>query len=483
MAGENEASVSLTANVEPWEKELNKAADLARGWGAKVAGYLEKANEFSTDKIGGFGKELTKLSEKTGDELSEALGRKVGSKLGAVLGTVVGPGLGTYLGEKIGTEIGANVGKYIDLSVLTAKFGGLFTDAGAVFQPLKDNFHEVGKDADETFNDIKSSLQKALDSLPSLGQVFRKDDNGAAEKFKESFAEIGVKIDDFIDRTVYRLGESIQQAFDKVQEPLAGALDYLQSIGVQLGLAEEGSTKWGDSVRDASDVGRAAVGKLAFAFGTIEGTMQVVGGYALEYIGVPYLDVIAMIYDAVGKMIEGIAKLLEDNLPDVIKNNLPAGFLDGMKEVGKEVSKIKEMNEGLRGDLLKTARAGQSINPLARGREYEEAVTKDGGRFDKGKAKVEAQRDQWEIDAGKDLPQVVKKADNFGSADSTAKAIMAGSNEANNIIARAQTGGPAPTLEKLAAFAATQTARQTEANGYLREMLEVLKERREMGEI
>jgi hypothetical protein len=60
---------------------------------------------------------------------------------------------------------------------------------------------------------------------------------------------------------------------------------------------------------------------------------------------------------------------------------------------------------------------------------------------------------------------------------------MAGSQEANNFIARAQSGGAAPTMERLAAFAATQNAKQLETNTYLRDILATMKANPTVGAI
>jgi hypothetical protein len=484
---EEEATVSLTADTKPWEAKLDEAANKAREWGSKVSEFLGKANNFSLDKIGTIGSKLKEIGTGGAGEVGSSIGSMIGSKAGAALGTLLGPGLGTMIGDKLGGYIGGELGEKLANSPWIqegiANLGDFATEISKAFEPFKDNWDEVGKDANETFDDIKSTLR----GLPSFDDLFTKDSNSIIEQISGVFDSVMSQVDDFVNRSLYRLQEAIDKVWNSIQEPAAKALDYVQKILVEIGLIESGTEKWGDKLRGIKNIGQQVVEGLAFAFGYIEGLLKKLAGYYVTYISLPLINAMASAISKIGEMIKGML----DGLPDWALDLLGSDARKRRDDIAKWLVGFEGRTKAFRASIAVQAQDAMAIDPLANAEKRRQEVA---GRVQVGKQQVEEQEFMWEFNkllAEREAAlaaalaadkEVAASAVDESKPLASSKAVMAQSQEANDILQRALTDQAKP-MDELVAYVKTLNENQLKGNDLLLRIAKGLENQPKLGGI
>jgi hypothetical protein len=485
---EEDATVSLTADVTPWEAKLDQAADKAREWGSKVSEYLGKANNFSLDKIASFGTKLKEIGTGGAGEVGSSIGTMIGSKAGAALGTLLGPGLGTMLGDKLGGYIGSELGQKLANSPWIqegiADLGEFASEASKAFEPFATGWDNVGRDANETFDDIKNTLR----GLPTFDDLFTKDSTAIIEQVSNVFDSVMSQVDDFVNRSLYRLQEAIDKVWSGIQEPAAKALDYIQQILVEIGLVTSGTEKWGDKLRGIKNIGQQVVEGLAYAFGFIEGLLKKLAGYYVTYITVPMVNAWSM---AISKIGEGI-KMMLDGLPDWAKDLLGDDARQQLDKLAENIANFDKNTQAFRAKIAAEAKALADTDPLAQAEKRRNEV---GARLAQGKEQADQQDFMWEFErlraereealaaalAGDN--QVEPDTGNTeGGAAFTSKAVMAQSQEANDILQRALTDQAKP-MDELVAYVKTLNESQLKGNDLLLRIAKGLENQPKLGGI
>lgn len=462
--GEGEAdplggSVSITADTKPWEAALDRAAAKMDDWGERVKSILDKASEFNETKLKEWGKNLSKLSELNGEQLGAKLGNKIGTYVGGALGTLLGPGLGTMIGSELGGAIGDEVGSRlskIDTKGLFGSISGALAPAGEAIDVLRDGVTGIQFDAEITNRRIKN-LFKEFDPSELIGSNSAEAWKKLSANAEAAWNEIGL----FAERSAYRISSSLSSAFKLVQEPVALLLDAVQKVLTEIGLAPEKTASWGDSIRQVDDFTKTLFGNFAYGFGVVEGLVKKLGGYILEYIGLPIAGVGASIVSTLGVAIQGIMQIVTESVPESF---LPAGFADGVQRAGRKLEEMQSKFEKSLDDAIAKAQGLQGVDILGNA-EARRQQSLNG--FDKTKDTVEAQ-DEFRamIDAMMaDLEAIanmqINKVDRSASASVASRAILERSQEAANIIARAQSPNIGNVGER-AAVAAEKGAKEQE---------------------
>ena len=459
--GEGEAdplggSVSITADTKPWEAALDRAAAKMDAWGEKVKSILDKASQFNETKLKEWGKNLSALSEQTGEQIGAKLGNKIGTYIGGALGTLLGPGLGTMIGSELGGVIGDEIGSRlseIDTEGLFGSLAGALAPAGEAIDVLRNGVSGIQFDADMTFRNIKN-LFSDFDPSELLGPNSAKAWEGLKEKANAAWDQIG----EFAERTAFRISDSLNNAFELIKEPIAAALDAIQKVLVEIGLAPEKTAPWGDSIREIGDFTKTLFGNFAYGFGVVEGLVKKLGGYILEYVGLPIAGMGSSIISGIGVAIQGIMQLITDSVPESF---LPSGFADGVQRAGRKLEELQAKFDKNLDAAVSKAQGLQNTDILKNAEARRQQAI---AGFDKTKENVEAQNFLKEmIDAMMaELEAVTKmefaKPEIAAGGAVSSKAILDRSQEAANIIARAQSPN-AISIQQRAADAAIQGAK------------------------
>jgi uncharacterized phage infection (PIP) family protein YhgE len=445
------ATVTLSGDVSPFEAAMDKAQERASRWGNAVTGILDKISSTTTAKAEAFASRASELVEMP----SAAIGETLGSGIGATVGTFLGGPVGTMIGSSLGKMIGSSLGANIDLSAITSNLNELLGGVGQIADKAKEAWAETKSDGAETFGRLKE-IWSGVSSKDFYNLLVSGNDEAAA-KMSEAWTKSWQEVQDFGARSIYRFQELIDQGWAMIQQPIAAVADFLQGIAVKLGLVDAGTQSWGDSIRAIEDVGAKVIDGLAYGLGWIGGLFQKIGGYIGEYILVPYMDAVSKIYEGLGKLAE-------------LGEKLPGKWGDAFKSMSAELKGISAGINKMSEDALKTAQQLQNVDMNQSGLDAQ-AIAQRGRTS--GRDMLEAERAMNSIldellakvaDKIPDTPMVQ------GRSVQIADTFLRDSQESNRAILRAMaTGaaGGADNQQRMAEASEEIAQYSKEQSGYL----------------
>lgn len=460
----NDPTVTLSGDASPFEAMLGRAEERVRGWGSSVDSILDKVAANTSGKA----KELAEQAAQLAQLPSAEIGSALGGKLGMALGTFVGGPLGTMVGGKLGEILGSTIGNAVNFGPITEGIAGILEGYSQIGDRAKEAWNETKTDGEDTFNRMKE-----LWSGMSATDLFKGITDGgseSAQKLRDAWDASWSEIEDFGARSLFRFQEFIDQTWASIKGPIAGVADVIQNVGVQLGLVEEGTGSWGESILNVQDVGKTVIGGLAYGFGFIEGVLKKAGGYFGEYVVVPYLKGYLQIADFL-KDLTRLGSELPGAMGEAFKkmsNVLDAGLDKAKIGVDKFEKAAKEAQNT---DILATAekRKNDLINALARGGDSEE------------ERRQAAMWDWAFTEDPKKKADVPLQFDAVSRVLENANAMLANSREANNTILRAQMGRDTNTPEERAALAGEGIVNESKKQTSL--LLEIRDNQRDREEI
>lgn len=461
------ATVSLDADVNPFEQGLAKANGIVAGWTAKVESKFASMAATVAAKSELLVSSLASFADKGGAEI----GGTLGSKIGLAAGTAIGGPVGAFIGSKLGEIGGKELAKMIDFETITQSLNELAQGIQPITDKLKGNWSDFRSDAAGAFDKVRE-LARGLDIKGLL-----KGDGGAWDDFERRGSEAWALISEQGDRAAFRFQETIDTAWQTLQDPLAKVADWIQIVLKNLGFVDASTASWGDSLRQVQDVGQQALGALGYGLGYLEGLFKKAAGYALEYFGLPLQAMFASVLEGLSTLITGLNQLAED---------AGLGKLEWVDRVSKKIDGLGEkLKENLGATLVK-AQELQNINLTDRAEQRQKEAQAAGVR---GKDIVTKERDDREFEKyleewlNEPLEQAAENAVKIDETmRSTASALIDGSREAVNTVvrlkteqaARAAAGGQADP----AAAAAMNTARNTsETVAVLNRVASILEDR------
>ncbi|CAN5417449.1 hypothetical protein BH11PLA2_BH11PLA2_32410 [soil metagenome] len=418
----NGGTVSLSADVNEFENGLDRANAFVSGWTAKVESKFASMAAAVSSKSAGLVNSLASFADKGGEEIGGALGGKIGMAAGMALG---GP-VGALIGSKLGELGGAELAKSIDFETITQGLNELAQGVQPITDKFKSNWAEVRGDASDTFDRIKE-LAKGLDIKGLL-----KGEAGAWDDFTAKAQQAFDEISGFGDRLAFKFEETIDTIWNSVQAPLAAVADWLQSLLEGLGLVDQGTQSWGESLSQIQNVGEQVFGGIGYGLGYLEGLFKQAGGLVLEYYGVPLQKMYAIVMEGYGIFIRGLNQLSED---------AGLGKFKWATALEEKLDKISMKLKNTAADTLKYAQELQATDPEAQAKKREQAFINAGKS---GKDQVEEQRWQaQQIAMENAIEEALQGPANTidGAADKFDKATSAlvmGRRESTNAIIQAQ---------------------------------------------
>lgn len=298
-------TVTLRADAGPFEMALDKAAAKVSGWGTAVEGRFAKVADAVKSKTAKF---------------VDAVGRvnaavEGGMSAGAAIGALTGGGIGAMIGGPIGAKIGSQIGEAIGPALGdTVDFAAGLAGANSLKAAVED---EVAKTAD-AWAGLKWSAQKRFEEVRNvfselnLADLIRGDAESAGAKLEDVFGRATAKVELLIGQGMARVADRIDSAFDRVKEPVAQVADFLQAVGEQLGLVEEGTVGWGDQIRSLENVGVKAFRAIGAAVGYVEAALAKAGATVVRAVQKPIADALAAVLGQVREVLKWAAV----NTPD-----------------------------------------------------------------------------------------------------------------------------------------------------------------------
>jgi hypothetical protein len=459
-----------------------------------VIGAVFKAGEavqWVADKLG-------ELAEMTSDTLGRTVGTWGGALAEWVSGKLFGPSfaarIGQFVSDELGTALSEILGDELDIAdpinAGLAEAVGHANTLAVAFRQIGASVRETQWDFRDTMDDI---LRDARETVRDIGEIW----TGfgvpqlLAEDFREGFEAVEgfagkafEQIEGLLGRVLVRAADLIDRAVDRFRTPLATAFDLAQQLLVKIGLIDTGGAKWGDSIRDAASVGEALITKVIGGAAEVAGMMgNLLGGAA---------KILVDLMEAIkwtAELVQG--RTWAGRAVDVIKTPLaiPGAVIGGLgaPETGAEIGMPGvEAWDRLTG---RAAAGGSSFaNTLGDAQKRLERFADAMGKIDPAKWNADAQAEigrliaaQREEAAKRDAkfaeqraaeleklmefdenafvkPAVPTITDDPGK---TARAVLANSQEAANIVARAQVAGQGgKPMEQIAAAAKEQLVQQ-----------------------
>ena len=226
------------------------------------------------------------LANALGDQVGGIAGRLLGGLAGSVLGPA-GAAIGQQLGARIGEQAAGQITEHLSHAFRNIDAAALSGTLTQVSQAVAD----TALDIDKTWLRLKADFADAVAGITTAlrGLDFKGLLGGSAadagEKVSGAVGGITGKLSGLADQTLARVADAIDGAFGRFQEPLAQAADLLQGVGVKLGLVSADAESWGDTVREASDIGTQALELLAEVVGTVIDLFRAEAGYLQTLIG------------------------------------------------------------------------------------------------------------------------------------------------------------------------------------------------------
>lgn len=352
-----------------------------------------------------------------------------------------------------GEESGATVTLSADTKPFEQAFDKAHSYAAGWAGKMEGVFASIDKAASSSGKEIGSTLGNAIGG--ALGMVAGGPIGAAlgtviggigGEYLWTAFSEGGEKafsdLTDFADKTLARLSDGIDSIWNRVQEPLAKVADFIQKIGVQLGLVEEGTESWGDSIRAIEDVGVKVLANLAYGFGYLEGIFKVVGGYAIEYIGLPLTKVIAKITEGIATLLRGVNQLLEDS--GIGKFEWADRAADKLDKMSESMTKSLAAKKALGEEFMNTnplenaeRRAAQITGSIDRGKELNDQELEAAANAQSERSVRNFSREEEDA-SGAQADRIAAAAKALEAVATSVDAMVQGSQQANNAIIKTQ---------------------------------------------
>ncbi|QEL19901.1 hypothetical protein [Limnoglobus roseus] len=439
-----------TAMSAVWGKAKTTVRDFLNSPEGSLQSLVTRVDTLS-DKIANFGSGTKEKIAAFADMSSNDIGGELGGAAGGFLGQKLG--LGDF-GNRIGKSLGSGLGDVIDFKGVFAQANEFLKSLQPVFDQIKSWWGETFDDAKDAFNEIKD-----LASNIGIGELLKGDFEGVWTRLTEFVDQAVGKWGDFLASFVYRVAESMDNLWAIVRAPLANISNFVQNVLTRIGLMDETTEKWGDSLASVAKIGKEAFGLLGFSLGYLGGIFKVIGGYAIEFFVQPVLALVETVVSVVSKVLKKMGELLP--------GAAGRAFAAGSKEAEAWNEAIKNNREAL--DKVATDLKNTDIG--ADGLSFQEDVL---NFFERGEKKTKEQRDKRAA-----LPKPVEEVNNVGDrvaslfGGGTVQALLEGSRETQNAIAKIRSGSDS-ALEQVVKAGRDQADELAIANGKLSEQNRLL---------
>ncbi|QEL19508.1 hypothetical protein [Limnoglobus roseus] len=439
-----------TAMSATWGKAKTTVRDFLNSPEGSLQSLVTRVDSLS-DKIANFGSGTKSKIAAFSDMSSGEIGGELGGAAGGFLGQKLG--LGDF-GGRLGKSLGAGLGDVID-------FKGVFEQANEFLKSLQPVFDQIKGWWKETFDDAKDAFNeiKDLASNIGIGELLKGDFEGVWTRLTEFVDQAVGKWGDFVASFVYRVGESMDNLWAIVRAPLANVANFVQGVLTRLGLVDETTEKWGESIANVANIGKEAFGLLGFSLGYLGGIFKQIGGYLVEYLVTPIVTLVETVVGVVSKLFKKMAELL----PGAAGRAFEAG--------SKEAEAWRKTIGEYRQALDKVATDLENTNAGETGLDVEGFIK---NVFDRGEKKTKENREKRAA-----LPKPVEEANDVGEragnlfGGSTVQAMQEGQRETVNAIAKLRSGGE-NAMEQVAKAARDQVAELALANTKLSEQNRLL---------
>lgn len=438
---------------------------------------------------------LGELATMTADEMAATLGRWSGDLSEWLAKRLFGPETAKKIGEFVGAELGDVLKDVLNEDVdPEALDAGLAVakeraeDVARVVRRIGFAARETKSDFQDTWDNIRRDARQTVKEIATGFKTLKLGDLVNLE-FSTGFRLVGIhaqeafdKVEDYLGRVLFRIAAVIDRTVERFRMPLAAIVDAVQGLLERLGLITSGLGSWGDSIRNAADLGATLVTKVIGGVAYVTAEMTKLIGRASRLI----IDLLEAVHFVAGRN-------LIDKAADGLRMLGGAAVAWSAKQVGAEETQQAAFEYAdrsarqLRGEAPVAGdgirRAQESLEAFAKridampsgleamqaaeakARQMIEAGRKEAERRD---AIFEQQRwDEWNEWFDKFWQQFDKEQEVVKNITLTAPTILANSREASNMIARAQTGGGGNPQEKMAQAAGEQLKKQERMVGLL----------------
>lgn len=447
------ASVSLEADSSSFDESLDQSQSKMDDWGKSIADSVTPANklfETLTARVEGFSSKLVAFASSANEKLAgfagmanEQIGQGLGSLAGAGLGTLLGP-VGTQIGSLLGEQIGGALSGAVDFQGLIGDAQGLLQSFSPLFEGIKGWWGEVFEDAKETFGKITRIVGEL-----GLGDLLSGDLGTAWNKITKVFDGVVMEWEGFVNRFAARVVGAMDSLWNAVKEPLAKVADFIQRLLVRVGVLDQGTEKWGDTIRSIQEIGKTVFGAIAYALGYVGGVFKIVGGYIGDYLIAPMYDFYEFVFGTIAKVFEKLAA------------NVGGAAGRALKEIAETANFGKEAMAETAEQIRKLSEAAKKVSPDAEGQDFkkkflggikqgEEQIRKETGGFT-GAAAIQQSANFMMEGLGQVVKQVEKAINAANSTGGTAQTFAEGSREAATAIAKARGEGNSVAEKQLAA--------------------------------
>jgi hypothetical protein len=384
------AVVGLEADASEFDKALEESSKSIEDWGKSVAdsvkpggdgfrtlgdaidkfsGRFETMRNSLSGRVEGLLSKITEMGEGASAKLegiadltNQQLSQSLGSGLGTLLGSRFGLG---GLGEAIGKQVGDGLADVVDFKNLADGATELLNGLKPIIASVKSSIGTIFNDLSNTFSEVKD-LAKSV----GLGEILRGDFTGAVGKITTFLEQAANQWQGFFFRFAAHTGDAMDGLWSKIKEPIARVADFIQAVLVKIGLLNEGTGKWGDSIRSVGEIAKTVFGAVAYAIGFLGGFLKIIGGEIQQYILAPLVSLVENVVSLLSKVFEKVAA----NVGGAVGRRA-ADVAKFLKEVEDNIAKTKDA-------LREEGRKNQEVDPFAAGEKAREEFNK---QFKKGK--------------------------------------------------------------------------------------------------
>lgn len=464
-------TVSLTADVAPWEAALEKARAATDAWTARVTERLDTwaaAVAARTDRAAKAIADVRAKAEETGD-LAGAVGSALGGLAGGALGTLIGGPAGAVIGQRLGTAIGEQIGPAIAQAV---DFEKVIGEAGGLADGVKAQAADVADTWGSAVQDVQDAWTALADLVGgfSVSDLLSGDLDAAALKVASLVTDVGSKVEGLTEQIAARIADLIDRTVERAKEPFAAVADFLQGVLQQLGVVEAGTASWGDALREVEGVGQRVFETLAAGLGYVRDAVDIVVGAVESTLGAAFTQAAA----DVSRTIAGLLEQVRDTANALGVNVFGATLDAAINSAKAAASQLDQQVERVVRDGEARIERGLAFG---RAEEYRRQVADflARGRARNDLADLDRALDEW-LQSGEERIEAVAAATALDAR--RVSAAVEGSREAVRLAiadsTRADPGGPADAQNR-AAKAAEETARAsgmllTETQGLRRDL-------------
>lgn len=318
---ENGAVVRLEADASPFMAALDRAREHTQGWAGKIQSAVGAISDFSTEKLASWADKTKAVAGLTSEQVGQALGGGIGLGLGTFFG---GP-VGATIGAQVGALIGDQAGSSINLSPIAAKASELFEALKPLAEEVSVSFDIVKNDVVDTATAIGSAWEGV--ALKDVWRGFVQGSQESLDKIKTAWAVTAAEISGYFARSMDRLREMIDKVWAAIKEPIATVASGFQTLLEKIGLVDQGTQDWGESIRAVEDAGTQVIASIGYGVGYLEGILKKAAGYFGEYIAAPMALVVAEVTDFLGDLAL-VASEAAKPVVEVIASAI--GYLEGL---------------------------------------------------------------------------------------------------------------------------------------------------------